>query len=124
MQLGLMWMSGPWSASLTNSYHTGWPTTELSVVSTPEGSSQVVAGARNAERLGHYNSLDFRVTRTFILPRGVLDVFVEGTNALFRENPCCADYSITSQPDGSVAANRAVDTWLPFVPSIGVLWRY
>ena len=85
---------------------------------------QFVVGARNAERLDYYNSLDLRLTRTFLLPRGALDVFVEASNVLMRENPCCFDYDITQRTDGSAALSENVDNWLPLVPSIGVLWRY
>lgn len=79
---------------------------------------------RNAARLGDYNSLDLRVTRTYALPRGALDVFFEATNMLSRENECCVEYTLTSAPDGSISLREEVDHWLPLVPSIGVLWRY
>jgi outer membrane receptor protein involved in Fe transport len=124
VSLGVTWASGPWTATVTNNYHTGWPTTRLSLVTTPAGEQQFVIGERNADRVDYYNSLDLRVTRTFLLPRGALDVFVEATNALSRENPCCIEYSITRNEDGSAELAESGDKWLPLVPSIGVLWRY
>ncbi len=124
VSLGVTWASGPWTATVTDTYHTGWPTTRLSLITTPAGTQQFVIGERNAQRMDYYNSLDLRLTRTFVLPRGALDVFVEASNALFRENPCCVDYTITQRDDGSAALSEHIDNWLPLVPSIGVLWRY
>lgn len=124
VNLGVNWASGPWAASAVNTFHTGWPTTKLYMSGNPGGAQQLVIGERNAQRVDYYNSLDLRLTRTFVLPRGALDVFVEVSNALSRENPCCADYSIARGADGSVVLNEGTDAWLPMVPSIGVLWRY
>ena len=83
-----------------------------------------IAYARNADRLGNYNALDLRINRTYALSRGALDVFLEVTNLLSRENECCIEYSITRSPDGAPVLDEEVDHWLRLVPSIGVLWRY
>jgi hypothetical protein len=124
VSFGLAWASGPWTAIVTDNFHTGWPTTTLSLETTAAGAQQFVIGERHAQRMDYYNSLDLRVTRTFVLPRGALDVFVEASNALSRENPCCAEYTVTRRADGSAALSEDLDNWLPLVPSIGVLWRY
>ncbi len=123
INLGIVWSRGPWTASLANSYHSGWPTTPLlfdQQTSAPRLSSDV----RNRSRLAAYNSLDLRVTRVFALSLGVLDVFAEVTNATSRENPCCIQYEQRLNPDGTSSIEREVDSWLPMVPSVGVLWRY
>jgi outer membrane receptor protein involved in Fe transport len=124
VNLGIVWAKGPWSATLTDSFHTGWPTTVLNVIDSASGNPQIDLSRRNRARLGDYNSLDLRVTRTFALPRGALDVFVEVNNALDRENPCCVHYDVAENEDGSLRYTRDSDTWLPLVPSAGVLWRY
>src|SRR5690606_13290137 len=76
-------------------------------------------GACNADRCGH-RAVRFRALgrpvrpallaggagRTFELPRGALDVFVEATNALSRRNPFCVHYQVTRDADGSVAIRR------------------
>lgn len=124
VSLGIAWTSGPWAATLANSFHTGWPTTQLSLVPDPApGQSPVVLGPRNALRYDDFNSLDLRVTRTFDLPRGQLDVFIEVTNMASRENPCCTEYRVIDTPAGP-ALESSTDSWLPLVPSMGVLWRY
>lgn len=124
VNLGLVWAKGPWSATLINSYHTGWPATTLEVSNSAAGEPQIVVGRRNRGRFAYYNTLDARVTRTFALPRGALDVFIEVNNSLSRSNPCCVEYEVTQNPDGSLRYATDVDPWLPLVPSAGVLWRY
>jgi hypothetical protein len=106
---------------LLDSYHTGWPTTALALSGT---TPQLTAGPRNAERFRPYNSLDLRITRTFTLPRGVLDVYAEVSNVTSRDNPCCTQYSIERGSAGERVLRVEEDHWLPTVPSIGVLWRY
>jgi outer membrane receptor protein involved in Fe transport len=123
VNVGLSWASGPWSATLINSFHSGWPTTTLAI-DPQTGDARIDLSRRNRSRFANYNSLDFRVTRTFILPRGALDVFVEASNAISRENPCCVEYEVIPNADGSTSYVRDVDSWLPLVPSVGVLWRY
>ena len=122
VNLGIAWSRGPWTATVTDSFHSGWPTTrvELSTETMP----QVTIGTRNAARFADYNSLDFRVTRTFTLPRGVLDVFVEASNVLSNGNACCVQYTVRREANGALVLDKNVDNWLPLVPSAGVLWRY
>lgn len=122
INLGMVWTRGPWAFTLTDTYHSGWPTTPLYL---NDGQSPaVVFGARNSARLPDYNSLDMRLTRTFALAHGALDVFAEVTNALSKENPCCSSYTYERNSDGTATLTRHVDDWLPLVPAAGVLWRY
>lgn len=125
VSVGVAWTRGPWAVTLADVYHTGWPTTRLSLSAEPvPGAAPVVIGPRNAARYGAFNSLDFRVTRTFRLPRGQLDVFLEATNLLAEANPCCTEYSLVENAAGAPLLNRSIDHWLPLVPAAGVLWRY
>lgn len=123
VNLGVTWASGPWSATLVNSYHSGWPTT--SPMQDPQTGAPIVdPAARNRSRLQDFNSLDMRLTRTFIMPRGALDVFVELSNTFSRDNACCIEYDPRLNEDGSISYDRDVSSWLPIIPSAGVLWRY
>ncbi|HMN44874.1 MAG TPA: TonB-dependent receptor [Povalibacter sp.] len=117
---GIAWTYGPWAVTLADTYHTGWPTTELTLG--PDATP--VVGPRNAVRYADFNSLDVRVTRTFALPRGELDVFLEATNLYSHRNPCCTEYQLATGTDGNPVLESNVDSWLPLVPSFGVLWRY
>jgi outer membrane receptor for ferrienterochelin and colicin len=124
VNLGIVWSKGPWNATITNSFHSGWPTTVLEVASAGSGNPQIVLSGRNRARLSDYNTLDMRVTRTFALSHGALDVFVEVNNATSRANECCVRYDVTQNADGTLRYTQEVDSWLPMVPSLGVLWRY
>jgi hypothetical protein len=123
VNLGATWASGPWTATLANSFHSGWPTSSLGV-DPQTGEPRIDLSERNRSRYADFNSLDLRLTRTFILSRGALDVFVELSNATSRKNPCCVEYEVTRKPDGSLTYRRDISSWLPIVPSAGVLWRY
>jgi outer membrane cobalamin receptor len=121
---GVSWARGPWSITVTDSFHSGWPITKLRLLEDSNGELQPVIGERNVERLGDYNSVDVRINRTYALAHGALDVFFEATNLLSRENECCIEYTVTPAADGSVVLEEELDHWLPLVPSLGVLWRY
>jgi outer membrane receptor protein involved in Fe transport len=120
---GLTWSSAPWQATLAATWHTGWPTTPVTVVDAGSPAASVAVGRRNSIRYTDYGSLDLRVSREFTLSRGDLTVFAEVTNALNRHNPCCTDYSY-DDVDGWLTLEGDERHWLPLVPSIGVLWRY
>jgi hypothetical protein len=119
---GVAWTSGPWSVTVSDSWHTGWPATRLSLVDTPAG-PQVAVGERNSQRHGNYHSLDIRVQRSFQFSRGALDVFLEVSNLTARENPCCTEYDVRFE-NGAPRIEADHKNWLPLVPSLGVLWRY
>jgi len=123
INLGLVWRYGGWTVTATDSFHTGWPSTELESVSTAT-SEQIVFGPRNAVRFGDYNSFDVRVAYSLELSHGSLDMYVEASNLFSQKNPCCAQYSIQQAPGGSLTPIRDTDYWLPLVPSAGLLWRY
>jgi len=120
---GLTWASGDWRLTMAGTYHTGWPVTPVRLVDTPAGPT-VVVGPRNTTRYADFASLDFRVSRDFQLSRGTLNAFFEVSNALNRENPCCEDISYETAADGTVLLETETRTWLPLIPSIGVLWKF
>ena len=85
---------------------------------------RLVAGAFNAGRVGSFQSLDVRVSRTIELPRSSLVVFGELINALDHANPCCLSYDVSSEPGGDLELELDVEDWLPLLPSVGVAWRF
>ena len=120
---GLSWSARPWQATLAIAYHTGWPTTPVTVIDADGPDATLALGRRNSLRFEDYASVDARVSRDFPLPRGDLTVFAEVTNAFNRRNACCVDYSY-AYPDGTLTLEREYRHWLPLVPSAGVLWKF
>ncbi len=121
---GVTWSDGGWQATLAATYHTGWPTTPVRFVGTVPGEQTVSIGPRNASRLNSYASVDARVSRDFVLPRGTLNVFAEVTNVLDRQNHCCTDFSYETEDDGTAVLEHVYRNWLPLIPNVGVLWKF
>ena len=121
--MGLAWRKGRWAATLVDSFHTGWPTTRIFLA--PAGEAvPIVIGPRNTARYDDFNSLDVRLTHTFTLSRGELDLFFEVTNLAGRANPCCTQPRLVEDQQGNRTLEVRTDHWLPLVPSLGVLWRW
>ncbi len=127
VQAGLAWRPGPWEIGLALSVHSGWPTTAMSFAVEEEDDEEIylpLPGPRNAERLGTFAQVDFRISREFAVRRGVLTAFFEVTNATNRNNPCCIDYDIDEDAAGNPFLDRTVDYWLPLLPAVGVHWAF
>ncbi len=124
LNAGLRYVGERWEFTLTDNYHTGWPTTALVLAEGSGGAPDSVAvGERNALRYGAYNSLDIRATRRFALPDSTLEVFLELTNALGRPNPCCTEYAVYGSGDALVL-DADEDYWPRWIPSAGVSWKF
>jgi len=118
---------GKWSASAATLLHTGWPKTTLLAenVTTPGGSPGLVLEIEpGTSRHAAFQSLDLRVSRRFELPKGDLTAFFEVTNVYNRENPCCTEYTVQLDSTGTPFLQGEGGTWLPLVPSLGVVWRF
>ncbi len=128
VQAGIHWSDAFWDVTVAGTYHSSWPTTALRVVTSTDASGgpveSVEVGARNAERISDFRSLDLRVSRRFPLSRGEIDTFIEVTNALGNHNPCCVQYNVTTMPSGAIDLGASVRHWPEFVPSLGVLWKF
>jgi len=111
------------------SVHSGWPATDLALV--PDGLDEdgepefiAVPGPRNAEEHATFSSIDLRVSRRFDVRRGSLLAFLEVTNIVNRDNPCCRDWDLEDGPDGGEVLEYTHDYWLPLLPAIGILWEF
>ncbi len=129
LQGGFGWSNEAWDVSLAGNIRSGWPTTDLSLVEAgldPDGEPDyvVVPGPRNALRFDHFASIDFRISRKFDVKRGTLSVFLEISNLLDRYNVCCRDWDIEDGPDGTQELELSLDSWLPRLPAVGVLWEF
>jgi outer membrane receptor protein involved in Fe transport len=131
-QGGLAWSTDKWDVALAASVHSGWPTTELSLLEDgvdDQGEPVYVAkiGPRNVSRLHSFASVDFRVSRKWKLNRGSLMAFLEISNLSNRRNECCLDWDfeeddITGEPFFEL--ERGLEYWMPLLPAIGVLWEF
>jgi outer membrane receptor protein involved in Fe transport len=130
VQGGLSWSGDKWDVALATSIHSGWPTTDLELIDDgvdDDGEPVFVAviGPRNAERLGTFASVDFRISRTWQLKRGSFMAFAEVSNLFNRSNECCIDWDFEEDEDtGEDVFERGVDYWMPLLPAIGVLWEF
>jgi outer membrane receptor protein involved in Fe transport len=122
-QLGIGHDSGRWDLSAALGYHSGWPTTGLTLEQSPDGATTSVVGPRNTLELGSFASLDLRASRALALRVGSLDVFVEVSNATNRKNPCCLDFDL-EEDSGGEFLQQETETWLPRLATFGVLWQF
>jgi outer membrane receptor protein involved in Fe transport len=122
---GLNWINGPWDVTLAGTWHTGWPTTPVTLGAAPPGDvPPVVIGERNNTRFDAFKSVDLRVAYTFALENSELLTFVEFTNLLVQKNACCVEYSERDTGGGVYTLDRDLDEWIRFAPNFGVLWRF
>ena len=124
LEAGVSRKAGPWGLSATAEVHTGWPKTELipEYTTNPDGSVSLSVSStpRNSDRHTTFTSVDLHVSRDFDVSRGELMVFLNVSNVLNRQNPCCTEYSLDAQ---GVLQSRT-EHWLPLVPSLGVIWKF
>lgn len=125
LNAGIGWSGEHWDFALTDSYHTGWPTTELAVVTDPAtGAQAAVVRDRNSSRYQNYNSMDLRAVRRWRLEASDLEAYFEVSNIFAERNPCCTEYEVSAAPGGALRVERDLDYWPKMVPSLGVLWRF
>lgn len=129
LQGGFGWNGDGWSFSMAASVHSGWPATDLALV--PDGFDEdgepefiAVPGPRNAEQHATFSSIDLRLSRRFDVKRGSLLAFVEISNIVNRDNPCCRDWDLEDGPNGDEVLEYTHDYWLPLLPAIGILWEF
>ena len=119
---GVSWNQGPWELALAGTWHTGWPTTPVSLA--PGSSTGVSIGERNSARFEPFRSLDFRAGYTFELGNTELLTFIELINTLGQKNPCCVEYTVVDPGTGGAELGQNFDYWPRFVPNLGVLWKF
>jgi hypothetical protein len=101
-------------------WHRGWPRTDVAWSENNAGT--LLIGARNASRWGNYFTTDLSAAHTMSLFGGELSTWVEVTNAMGRNNDCCAHLVAATSPDVSPAVERR--SWLPLIVNLGVTWRF
>ena len=124
-QGGLIWERGLWEVGTAVNLHTGWPITGMTLgYDEAEDEYFPIPGPRNAQQLGTYFTLDFRISREIPVKTGRLSAFFEVSNLTNRQNPCCIDYDTDEDAAGEVVLDETIDDWLPIIPAIGIFWEF
>lgn len=126
---GVAWHWDKWRLSLATNWHTGWPTTPVTVEETVDGNGETVItavpGRRNSSRLDSFLRVDLRASRTRRFERGALTWYLEVYNLLNRENPCCVeDFDLVRNSAGELVAIPNEDYWMPILPSFGIQYEF
>ena len=125
VQAGLDWTKNRWEVGMAANIRSGWPTTALSVEPTTDPMARTpVFGERNAGRFPTFATIDVRVAYTAPVRYGSISFFLEISNVANRANPCCVEFEVDEDADGSLVLNQQNDFWLPLLPSIGFLWEF
>jgi hypothetical protein len=120
---GLLWRPDRWEASLAATWHRGWPTTEIELL-TLEPFPLVAVQTRNAARFRDYWRVDLRLARRFVLESaGEITSFVEVSNLFGRNNDCCVEYEIDDEEEVPFF-DVEVSGSLPPIASLGILWKF
>ena len=120
LSAGLSWDTDRWNIGSAVALHTGWPTTPVALGG---GGAIVALAERNSGRIGHYGSVDLRITRKFQRRRSSGSVFLELTNVFDRSNPFSWEYELVRGANGNALRLDTLHT-LPRVPSLGVIWSF
>lgn len=134
--LDLDYRLGPvWTLNLAWRFHTGWPTTPLTVEQRiaddeeedgdGDGTSTTifvpVLGAPFSSRLSDYHRLDLRARRQWRRDWGTVQLFIDVQNLYNRQNPSGFDYEVDEET-GTILPNP--EHWAGILPSIGVNFEF
>ena len=132
MNLGVSWRPRPrWSFNGVWIYHTGWPTTPISVTlgTGPDGElvAEPVVGALRSARLDDYHRLDIRASRRFARERFVWELFIDVQNLYNRRND--AGFEVDGgnffvDDQGNAVYRPSPELWFGVLPSFGISWTF
>ncbi len=123
LSAGLFWQSRRWTFALTGLWHSGWPATSLPAVIRLDEPFDI---QRNTDSLGSYLSVDMRIARHWQRGRHELTAFAELTNALSHRNVGSREVDLEEigEDTGVFAVQQIPVRVLPWVPSVGLTWRF
>ncbi len=114
-----------WTLNLAWRYHTGWPTTPLSLKREVDDEGEVefvpIFGERASARLADYHRLDLRASRQWRARSFDLTFFVDVQNLYDASNAAGFDYAIDTEA-GTIDPNR--EDWAGFLPSLGISFEF
>jgi hypothetical protein len=128
LSFGASWSGAKWNLNLAGIHHSGAPTTSLAHRQVPLPGGQlvdvVVAGPRNGERLDSYSRLDLRASRSVEARNFRFNYYLEVTNLMSRENPCCIESYHLVRANDRTWLEREEGHWLPMLPSFGFQFEF
>lgn len=104
-----------WQATVESTYHSGWPTSVITM--NDSGSASPVI--RNGRRLDHFLTVDIKATRSWQLANSSLRLDAGVTNLFNRENQVGTNYLMDS--NSLVSRDRFS---LPIAPFLDVFWTF
>ena len=114
-----------WRLSLAFRYHTGWPTTPLSLEEEIDDAGQTVfvpvLGPLNSERVSDYHRMDLRASREFEVRGDRLVFFADIQNIYNRKNVAGFDFEIDDEA-GTITAEE--EYWAGILPSVGITYEF
>jgi outer membrane receptor for ferrienterochelin and colicin len=114
-----------WRLNLAWRYHSGWPTTPLSLEEEIDEFGETiyvpVLGPLNSERLSDYHRMDVRASREFPLKGGRLTLFIDIQNLYDRQNIAGFDTEIDEE-EGTIFSET--EYWAGILPSAGITYEF
>ena len=114
-----------WTLNVAWRYHTGWPTTPLTLQEEVDEDGEPVfvpvTGRRFSARLPNYHRLDLRASRPWTLRAGTLVFYVDIQNVYDRGNIAGFDFAIDEEA-GTLEPNA--EEWAGILPSLGVSFEF
>lgn len=132
LNLSTSWRPNPrWSFNAVWIYHTGWPTTPVSVALGQDETGAPVAvpviGELRSARLDDYHRLDVRASRRFGAGRRVIELFVDVQNLYNQANDAGFEVGggdFTVDDAGNAVYTPTPEEWLGILPSFGISWSF
>jgi outer membrane receptor protein involved in Fe transport len=114
-----------WHLNFAFRYHTGWPTTPISLEEEVDEDGETVfvpvLGPLNSKRLPDYHRLDLRASREFRTGGGRLFFFVDIQNVFNRKNTAGFDIAIDEE-EGTIVLEE--EPWAGILPSVGIVYEF
>ena len=114
-----------WSINGVWIYHTGWPTTDVSLAFDPQLGPYLAVGPLYESNLPDYHRLDLRISRRIQSNRGKMTLFLDLQNAYNRKNIHGFEFHPGEiELDSSGNAVLEVNEAFGALPSLGFSWQF
>ena len=114
-----------WRLNVAWRFHTGWPTTPLTLEPEEDEEGEIVfvpvLGELNSKRLADYHRLDLRASRTWDLGGSKLRFFVDIQNVFNRKN--VAGFNLLIDEDNGTI-DFETEYWAGVLPSFGFILEF